>query len=77
MTSSQRPPQSVPTLTEVVTWHEGAKRIPWQAPVMASPELAQQIEARVLHQVQLLLPGLIAQATKETLEKALPKASDN
>ena len=44
---------------------------------MASPELAQQIEARVLHQVQLLLPGLIAQATKETLEKALPKASDN
>jgi hypothetical protein len=42
-----------------------------------TPDLAQEVEARVLHQIQQMLPSLVAQALKESVQNAAPKAADN
>jgi hypothetical protein len=77
MTSAARVPPHVPTLTEVVSWTDGATPAAWQSPEVLPPDLAREVEARVMHQIQQLLPSLIAQAVKESLQSAALKVADN
>ena len=77
MTSEARVPPHVPTLTEVVSWCDKATPTAWSGPEALTPDLAQEVEARVLHQIQQMLPSLVAQALKESVQNAAPKAADN
>ncbi len=77
MTSAARVPPHVPTLTEVVSWSDKATPTAWSGPESLTPDLAREVEARVLHQIQQMLPSLVAQALKESVQNAAPKAADN
>jgi len=77
MTSAARVPPHVPTLTEVVSWTDKATPAAWNGPEALPTDLAREVEARVLHQIQQMLPSLVAQAMKESLQNAAPKAADN
>ncbi len=77
MTSEARVPPHVPTLTEVVSWSDKATPTAWSGPEALTPDLAREVEARVLHQIQQMLPSLVAQALNESLQNAAPKAADN
>lgn len=77
MTAPARTPAHVPTLTEVVTWQQGATPTAWTPPPALSPDLAREVEARVLQQVQLLLPSLVAQALKEASQARPAQEPDN
>ena len=77
MTAAARVPQHVPTLTEVVTWSDSATPAAWNGPEALPPNLAREVEARVLHQIQQMLPSLVAQALKESLQNPTPKPPDN
>lgn len=77
MTTSSHVPLHVPTLTEVVTWSDSATPAPWKRPTTESPDLAREVEARVMHHIQQLLPGLVEQALKETLQNANTQQTDN
>ena len=77
MTAPARMPAHVPTLTEVVSWQQGATPTAWTAPPAMTPDLAREVEARVLQQVQQLLPGLVAQALKDASQTRPAQGSDN
>ncbi len=77
MTSEARVPPHVPTLTEVVSWSDKATPTAWSGPEVLPPDLAREVEARVMHQIQQMLPSLVAQALKESVQNAAPKAADN
>ena len=77
MTSAARVPPHVPTLTEVVSWTDQATPTAWSGPEVLPPDLALEVQARVMHQIQQMLPSLVAQALKESVQNAAPKAADN
>ena len=77
MTAAMRVPPHVPTLTEVVSWSDKATPTAWSGPEALPPDLAREVEARVLHQIQQMLPSLVAQALNESLQNVAPKAADN
>ena len=77
MTSSDRIPPHVPTLTEVVPWSDSVTPTHWKAPDALPPDLAREVEARVMHQVQQILPGLVAQALEESIQNAMSKTRNN
>ena len=77
MTSSDRIPAHVPTLTEVVPWPDGVTPTHWKAPDALPPDLAREVEARVMHQIHQMLPGLIAQALEESFQNAMSKTRNN
>ena len=77
MTDAARVPPHVPTLTEVVSWSDKATPTAWSGPDVLPPDLAREVEARVMHQIQQLLPGLVAQALKDSLQNAAAKNTDN
>ncbi len=77
MTATARVPLQVPTLTEVVSWSDSAPPTAWMGPTNLPPDLARDVEARVMHQIQQLLPGLVAQALRESLQDASAKDTDN
>ena len=77
MTSSDRIPPHVPTLTEVVPWSDSVTPTHWKAPDALPPDLAREVEARVMHQIQKMLPGLVAQALEESFQNTMPKTRNN
>jgi hypothetical protein len=77
MTAAARVPPHVPTLTEVVSWSDKATPAAWVGPTALPADLSREVQARVLHQIQQLLPGLVAQALQDVLENAAPKDTDN
>lgn len=77
MTSSDRIPPHVPTLTEVVPWYDSVTPTHWKAPDALPPDLAREVEARVMHQIQKMLPGLVAQALEESFQNTMSKTCNN
>lgn len=77
MTSPVRVPPHVPTLTEVVPWSDSVTPTHWKAPDALPPDLAREVEARVMHQIQQMLPGLVAQALEESFQNTMSKTCNN
>ncbi len=77
MTSPLRAPTHVPTVTEVVSWSSAAKPTEWTPPQPVPVDLSREVEARVMHQLQQLLPTLVAQALQEALEARSSDSSAN
>lgn len=77
MTSPARVPPHVPTLTEVVPWSDSVTPTHWKAPDALPPDLAREVEARVMHQIQQMLPGLVAQALEESFQNTMSKTCNN
>jgi len=77
MTSPARVPPHVPTLTEVVPWSDSVTPTHWKAPDALPPDLAREVEARVMHQIQKMLPGLVAQALEESFQNTMSKTCNN
>jgi hypothetical protein len=77
MTSPARVPPHVPTLTEVVPWSDSVTPTHWKAPDAIPPDLAREVEARVMHQILQILPGLVTQAVEQTIQNAASKKTDD
>jgi hypothetical protein len=60
----------------VVSWPQTATPAAWTPPQPVPGDLAREVEARVMRQIQQLLPELVAQALQASLQ-ARASGADN